>query len=74
MFKEVLKNVPSRGRMNVHYILDKMFQSKDAASWNESGEFISNGSVIRRSHELISLQCLKWEILEGDLRVGAKFL
>ena len=49
MFKEILKNVPSRNRKNVHYILDKMFQSKDLASWNES-EFISNGSAIRGSH------------------------
>ena len=43
LFKEILKNVPSRNRK--HYILDSMFQSKDTASWNESGEFISNGSV-----------------------------
>ena len=50
MFKEVMKNVASRSRKNVHYILDKMFQSKDVASWNESSEFISNGSVIRGSH------------------------
>ena len=50
LFKEILKNVPSRNRKNVHYILDKMFQLKDVALWNESGEFISNGSVIHGSH------------------------
>ena len=27
-----------------------MFQSKDIASWNESGKCIPNGSVIRGSH------------------------
>ena len=31
MFKEILKNVPSRNGKNVHYILDKMFQSEDIA-------------------------------------------
>ena len=50
MSTEILKNVPSRNRKNVHYILDKMFQSKYIASWNESAKFISNGSVIRGSH------------------------
>ena len=31
MFKEILKNMPSRNGKNVHYILDKIFQSKDIA-------------------------------------------
>ena len=73
LFKEILKNVPSRNRKNVHYILDKMFQSKDIASWNESANLFQTAPLSVVPTYLIWLKVSQhhiWLMLDGDHWAG----
>jgi hypothetical protein len=47
---DLLTHVPLRNRKNVKYIMNKIKDSKGIAAWNDSGEFILQGSVVRGSH------------------------
>ena len=47
---EILKNIPQRSKKNAQYILDKMLNSQDTATWSETGEFVFNGLIVPGTH------------------------
>jgi hypothetical protein len=48
----MLTHVPARNRKNVRYIMNKIKDSKGTATWNDKGEFILQGVVVKGSHML----------------------
>ena len=50
MTSEVLKNLPQRSRKNAEYILQKMQDAPDVASWDNTGAFIFQGAPIPGTH------------------------
>lgn len=65
---DVLRNVPSRSKKNVEYVLDKMSKSKDVSSWNELGEFVLNGRTVPGSHILDLVKSITAPHLVSDAR------
>lgn len=49
---DLLTHVPARNRKNVSYIMNKLKDSNGAATWNDKGEFILQGAVVKGSHIL----------------------
>ena len=46
---DMLTHVPTHNRKNVRYIMNKIKDSKGAATWNDKGEFIFQGTVVKGS-------------------------
>ena len=49
---DMLTHVLARNRKNVRYIMNKIKDSKGTATWNNKGEFIYQGAVVKGSHML----------------------
>lgn len=58
VLEDVLKQMPSRSRKNVEYLVSTIRKAKGAAGWNDQGELIINGSVIKGSHMFDLLKCV----------------
>ena len=50
VLEEVLKQMPARSRRNVEYLVNTIRKAKGTVAWNDQGEFVVNGHVIKGSH------------------------
>ncbi|MGH0141891.1 UNVERIFIED_CONTAM: hypothetical protein FKN15_051274 [Acipenser sinensis] len=46
----VMRSVPHRSKRNAEFILQAMIQNSSTTSWNDQGEFILRGNVVRGTH------------------------
>jgi hypothetical protein len=49
---DMLTHVPVCNKKNIRYIMNKIKDSKGAATWNDKGEFIFQGAVVKGSHRM----------------------
>ncbi|MGH0154651.1 UNVERIFIED_CONTAM: hypothetical protein FKN15_027844 [Acipenser sinensis] len=45
-----MRSVPHRSKRNAEFILQAMIQNSSTTSWNDQGEFILRGNVVRGTH------------------------